>query len=119
MTQCRDIHVTGLISSPPLTLIGGSLVTDARRQELVRGGGSANLRDKAVGIYAKAGFPANPEAPGSWDQAMEAICVTAWMAPEAAPPLPAAWRLLTQQARRFWACRRSVNRCVRLVLLKI
>ena len=38
-------------------LIGGSLVSDARLQELVREGGSANLRDKVVGIYEKAGFP--------------------------------------------------------------
>ncbi len=38
-------------------LIGGSRVTDARLQELVREGGSANLRDKVVGIYEQAGFP--------------------------------------------------------------
>ncbi len=40
-----------------VALIGGSLVTDARLQELVREGGSANVRDKVVGIYEKAGFP--------------------------------------------------------------
>jgi len=38
-------------------LIGGSRVTDARLQELVREGGSANIRDKVVGIYEQAGFP--------------------------------------------------------------
>jgi alkaline phosphatase len=39
-----------------VALIGGSLVSDARLQELVREGGTA-LRDKAVGIYEAAGFP--------------------------------------------------------------
>jgi alkaline phosphatase len=38
-------------------LIGGSRVSDARLQELVREGGSANIRDKVVGIYEQAGFP--------------------------------------------------------------
>ena len=38
-------------------LIGGSMVSDARLQELVREGGVANIRDKVVGIYEKAGFP--------------------------------------------------------------
>jgi alkaline phosphatase len=38
-------------------LIGGSRVTDARLQELVRDGGVANIRDKVVGIYEQAGFP--------------------------------------------------------------
>jgi len=38
-------------------LIGGSRVSDARLQELVREGGSANVRDKVVGIYEQAGFP--------------------------------------------------------------
>ena len=38
-------------------LIGGSRVSDARLQELVREGGSSNLRDKVVGIYEQAGFP--------------------------------------------------------------
>lgn len=38
-------------------LIGGSRVTDARLQELVREGGTANIRDKVVGIYEQAGFP--------------------------------------------------------------
>ena len=38
-------------------LIGGSRVSDARLQELVRAGGSANVRDKVVGVYEKAGFP--------------------------------------------------------------
>jgi alkaline phosphatase len=38
-------------------LIGGSRVTDARLQELVREGGTANVRDKVVGIYEQAGFP--------------------------------------------------------------
>jgi alkaline phosphatase len=40
-----------------VALIGGSIVSDARLQELVREGGSANIRDKVVGIYEKAGFP--------------------------------------------------------------
>ncbi|MGI9135313.1 MAG: alkaline phosphatase, partial [Rhodoferax sp.] len=38
-------------------LIGGSRVSDARLQDLVREGGSANIRDKVVGIYEQAGFP--------------------------------------------------------------
>jgi len=38
-------------------LIGGSRVTDARLQELVREGGVSNIRDKVVGIYEQAGFP--------------------------------------------------------------
>ena len=38
-------------------LIGGSMVSDARLQELVREGGAANVRDKVVGVYEKAGFP--------------------------------------------------------------
>ena len=38
-------------------LIGGSRVSDARLQELVREGGADNLRDKVVGIYEQAGFP--------------------------------------------------------------
>ncbi len=38
-------------------LIGGSRVSDARLQELVREGGAANVRDKVVGIYEQAGFP--------------------------------------------------------------
>lgn len=37
-------------------LIGGSTVSDARLQELIREGGTA-LRDKSVGLYEKAGFP--------------------------------------------------------------
>lgn len=40
-----------------VALIGGSTVTDARLQELVKEGGVANLRDKVVGVYEKAGFP--------------------------------------------------------------
>ena len=39
-----------------VALIGGSMVSDARLQELVHEGGSA-LRDKTVGIYEAAGFP--------------------------------------------------------------
>lgn len=39
-----------------VALIGGSIVNDARLQELVREGGTA-LRDKSVGLYEKAGFP--------------------------------------------------------------
>jgi alkaline phosphatase len=38
-------------------LIGGSLVSDARLQELVRQRGAANIRDKVVGVYEQAGFP--------------------------------------------------------------
>ena len=40
-----------------VALIGGSRVSDARLQELVRDGGPDNLRDKVVGIYEQAGFP--------------------------------------------------------------
>ena len=40
-----------------VALIGGSLVSDARLQELVREGGTDNVRNKVVGIYEKAGFP--------------------------------------------------------------
>lgn len=40
-----------------VALIGGSTVTDTRLQELVKEGGSSNLRDKVVGVYEKAGFP--------------------------------------------------------------
>ncbi len=39
-----------------VALIGGSVVSDARLQELVREGGTA-LRDKTVGVYEAAGFP--------------------------------------------------------------
>jgi alkaline phosphatase len=38
-------------------LIGGSRVSDARLQELVREGSGTALRDKVVGIYEQAGFP--------------------------------------------------------------
>ena len=38
-------------------LIGGSMVTDAALRDLVLAKGSANLRDKVVGVYEKAGFP--------------------------------------------------------------
>lgn len=38
-------------------LIGGSTVSDARLQELAQQRGAANLRDKVVGTYEKAGFP--------------------------------------------------------------
>ena len=40
-----------------VALIGGSRVSDARLQELVREGGAGNVRDKVVGIYEQAGFP--------------------------------------------------------------
>lgn len=40
-----------------VALIGGSMVTDARLQDLVKEGGASNLRDKVVGVYEKAGFP--------------------------------------------------------------
>lgn len=39
-----------------VALIGGSVVNDARLQELIREGGTA-LRDSSVGLYEKAGFP--------------------------------------------------------------
>ncbi|WP_141286565.1 alkaline phosphatase [Ideonella azotifigens] len=38
-------------------LIGASRVTDAVLQQLGKAGGSANLRDKVVGVYEQAGFP--------------------------------------------------------------
>jgi len=40
-----------------VALIGGSMVSDSKLQELVKEGGTANVRDKVVGIYEKAGFP--------------------------------------------------------------
>jgi alkaline phosphatase len=40
-----------------VALIGGSMVTDVRLQELVKEGGANHLRDKVVGVYEKAGFP--------------------------------------------------------------
>lgn len=40
-----------------VALIGGSMVSDAKLQELTRMGGAQNVRDKVVGIYEKAGFP--------------------------------------------------------------
>jgi alkaline phosphatase len=41
-----------------VALIGGSVVSHTRLQELVKVGGAENIRDKVVGIYEKAGFPA-------------------------------------------------------------
>jgi len=38
-------------------LIGGSLLSDAALQEAAQKKGVANLRDKVVGVYEKAGFP--------------------------------------------------------------
>ncbi len=49
-----------------VALIGGSTVTDARLQELVKEGGSANIRDKVVGVYEKAGFPKYVIAPDGY-----------------------------------------------------
>ena len=40
-----------------VALIGGSLVSDARLQELVRDNTGVALRDKVVGVYEQAGFP--------------------------------------------------------------
>jgi len=40
-----------------VALIGGSKVSDARLQSLVREGGGTALRDAVVGIYEQAGFP--------------------------------------------------------------
>ena len=40
-----------------VSLIGGSMVSDSKLVELAKDGGVANLRDKVVGIYEKAGFP--------------------------------------------------------------
>jgi alkaline phosphatase len=40
-----------------VALIGGSMVSDSKLQELIKEGGTANVRDKVVGIYEKAGFP--------------------------------------------------------------
>lgn len=40
-----------------VSLIGGSMVTDNKLSELAKDGGVANLRDKVVGVYEKAGFP--------------------------------------------------------------
>ena len=38
-------------------LIGGSMVTDAALRDLAQARGAANLRDKVVGVYERAGFP--------------------------------------------------------------
>ena len=38
-------------------LIGGSMLTDSALREMARARGVANLRDKVVGVYEKAGFP--------------------------------------------------------------
>lgn len=38
-------------------LIGGSMVTDSALRDLRQARGAANLRDKVVGVYEKAGFP--------------------------------------------------------------
>lgn len=38
-------------------LIGGSMLTDKALQEAIQKKGAANLRDKVVGVYEKAGFP--------------------------------------------------------------
>ncbi len=40
-----------------VALIGGSRVSDARLQTLVREGGGTALRDTVVGVYEQAGFP--------------------------------------------------------------
>ncbi len=40
-----------------VALIGGSKVSDARLQALVREGGGTALRDAVVGVYEQAGFP--------------------------------------------------------------
>ena len=40
-----------------VALIGGSRVSDARLQSLVRDGGGTALRDAVVGVYEQAGFP--------------------------------------------------------------
>jgi len=40
-----------------VALIGGSRVSDARLQSLVREGGGTGLRDAVVGVYEQAGFP--------------------------------------------------------------
>jgi alkaline phosphatase len=38
-------------------LIGGSLLTDVALRDNIRARGAANVRDKVVGVYEKAGFP--------------------------------------------------------------
>ena len=40
-----------------VALIGGSMVSHTRLQELVKVGGAENIRDKVVGVYEKAVFP--------------------------------------------------------------
>jgi alkaline phosphatase len=40
-----------------VSLIGGSIVSDSKLADLAKDGGVANLRDKVVGVYEKAGFP--------------------------------------------------------------
>ena len=51
-----------------VALIGGSMVSDARLQELTRAGGAENVRDKVVGIYEKAGFPSYVMAQDGYPQ---------------------------------------------------
>ncbi|MEI8324337.1 MAG: alkaline phosphatase [Betaproteobacteria bacterium] len=51
-----------------VALIGGSMLSDARLQELVREGGSANVRDKVVGVYERAGFPKYRIAPDGYPE---------------------------------------------------
>ena len=51
-----------------VALIGGSMVSDARLQELTRAGGVENVRDKVVGIYEKAGFPSYVMAADGYPQ---------------------------------------------------
>ena len=52
-----EVIVTADHECAGVALIGGSKVSDARLQALVREGGGTALRDAVVGVYEQAGFP--------------------------------------------------------------
>jgi len=54
-----------------VALIGGSRVSDARLQTLVREGGGTALRDSVVGVYEQAGFPRYRIAADGYPEAVD------------------------------------------------
>ena len=52
-------------------LIGGSLLTDSALRDMAKARGVANLRDKVVGVYEKAGFPHYRIAANGYPEATE------------------------------------------------
>ena len=52
-------------------LIGGSMLTDDALRDMAKARGTANLRDKVVGVYEKAGFPRYRIAPDGYPQATD------------------------------------------------